>query len=242
MPSSTCLSTPCVPSHLQDDIPFTRFHNYLLQACTDHKFTLRQLTVLCQLVRRLLGFHKTEEVISASQVAAWTGLDTSNVARALRELTAMKVIEREHVARIGGGLGHSYVVRLVTDVGEWRVPYRRNVPLGKQESADDYWLRAQGVGPAPASECVSVPVAERAHSVTPHHSNMSIDVSALGVAPRVTSARSATVPPPSPPDGWAGLKGGAADRDATPSQPLSGDAVAAMLAHEAQLQETGIEY
>lgn len=127
-----------LPTHLQDNIPFTQFHNYLLQAYSDHKFTLRQLTVLCQLVRRLLGFHKTEDVISASQVAAWTGLDASNAARALRELTSLKVIEREKVSNITGGLGHSYNVRLVADVGRWLVPYRRSTPLGKNEAGDDY--------------------------------------------------------------------------------------------------------
>lgn len=123
--------------HTPTAIPFTKIQNFLLQALSDHRFTACQYAIMLQLVRRLQGYHKEEDVISSSQLADWTGIAAPNVRRVLGELEKLAAIRRERVPS-PSGRGYGYAIRLELDVSSWQVTCRRTKALSGHERDYDF--------------------------------------------------------------------------------------------------------
>lgn len=164
--------------HINPPLGFTKIPNDLLQALSDHQFTQQQLTLMLQLIRRLHGFHKDSDVIASSQLAHWTGLDAANVRRTLSELHRKQVIDRKKIPSPTGH-GYSYETRIVSDISQWQIPYRRKARLQGKETEYDYLFNPRGnLGSGVGSD------RELTTSQPVHFSNMPDECIDFGMPPR----------------------------------------------------------
>jgi phage replication O-like protein O len=74
---------------------YTRIANELLDAIIAFPFSARQMRVLMALIRKLYGYNKKRDDISASQIGELCAMHRSHVSETLGHLTAMKVIFKE---------------------------------------------------------------------------------------------------------------------------------------------------
>lgn len=99
----------------QTENGFTRLADELLDALIRYPFTKRQYKVLLAVIRKTYGFQKREDDISASQLAAMTGLDRANVVRVVNELVKSEVLNRR--------AGHyGQLLGINNDCETWAVP------------------------------------------------------------------------------------------------------------------------
>lgn len=85
---------------MQDQTPqledgYTRIANELLDAIIAFPFSARQMRVLMGLIRKLYGYNKKRDDISASQIGELCAMHRSHVSETLGHLAAMKVIFKE---------------------------------------------------------------------------------------------------------------------------------------------------
>lgn len=85
---------------MQEETPqledgYTRIANELLDAIIAFPFSARQMRVLMGLIRKLYGYNKKRDDISASQIGEFCAMHRSHVSETLGHLTAMKVIFKE---------------------------------------------------------------------------------------------------------------------------------------------------
>ncbi|WP_157636142.1 replication protein [Burkholderia ubonensis] len=85
---------------MQDATPqlengFTRLANDLLDALLYAGLTARQWAVVMAVARKTYGWNKTRDDIGLSQLRLMTGIDKSHLSRTIRELEAMRILNRE---------------------------------------------------------------------------------------------------------------------------------------------------
>ncbi|WP_213308239.1 replication protein [Paraburkholderia sacchari] len=74
---------------------YTRIANELLDAIIAFSFSARQMRVFMALIRKLYGFNKKRDDISASQIAEMCAMHRSHVSETLGQLALMRVIFKE---------------------------------------------------------------------------------------------------------------------------------------------------
>ena len=91
---------------------YTRIANELIEAIACAGFTANQHAVLWVILRKTYGYNKKSDDISLSQIAEMTGIDRSNVRRALISLSAQQVIIRSNGV-------HSNKISLNKNYAQW---------------------------------------------------------------------------------------------------------------------------
>ena len=91
---------------------YTRIANELIEAIACAGFTANQHAVLWAILRKTYGYNKKSDDISLSQIAEMTGVDRSNVRRALISLSAQQVIIRSNGV-------HSNKISLNKNYAQW---------------------------------------------------------------------------------------------------------------------------
>lgn len=91
---------------------YTRIANELIEAIACAGFTANQHAVLWAILRKTYGYNKKSDDISLSQIAEMTGVDRSNVRRALISLSAQQVIIRSNGV-------HSNKISLNKNYSQW---------------------------------------------------------------------------------------------------------------------------
>lgn len=71
---------------------YVRIANELFDAVLRFPFSKRQQTILWAVMRKTYGYRKKRDDISLSQLSQITGLDASNISKAINELAQMKVL------------------------------------------------------------------------------------------------------------------------------------------------------
>jgi phage replication O-like protein O len=118
---------------------FTRIADSLLEALLRTPLPSRHLRVVFALIRKLYGFGKTRDRISAGQLSRLTGIAPQNVRVVLADLASWGVIRKT-----GGSPGKPNVVALVKDYDLWRVP----LPASRARRLADETPHEQGDYPS----------------------------------------------------------------------------------------------
>ena len=72
-----------------------RIANELFDAVLRFPFSKRQQTIIWAVMRKTYGYRKKRDDISLSQLSQITGLDASNISKAINELAQMKVLSKQ---------------------------------------------------------------------------------------------------------------------------------------------------
>ncbi|KVG33843.1 replication protein [Burkholderia diffusa] len=94
---------------------FTRLANELLDALLGAGLTARQWAVVMAVARKTYGWNKTRDDIGLSQLRLMTGIDKSHLSRTIRELEAMRILNRE------AGM-HSHTLGINKRHKDWELP------------------------------------------------------------------------------------------------------------------------
>ncbi|RMG37518.1 MAG: MarR family transcriptional regulator [Gammaproteobacteria bacterium] len=78
----------------QTECGFIRIADELFEALIRHPSTKRQYELGLAVIRKTYRFQKMEEDLSASHLAAMTGLDRANATRAVNELVKLGVLHK----------------------------------------------------------------------------------------------------------------------------------------------------
>ena len=105
---------------------YVRIANELFDAVLRFPFSKRQQTIIWAVMRKTYGYRKKRDDISLSQLSQITGLDASNISKAINELAQMKVLSKQP-----GRYGQ--VLEVQKDFQSWRSGYN-DQPWSKQPS------------------------------------------------------------------------------------------------------------
>ena len=103
-----------------------RIANELFDAVLRFPFSKRQQTIIWAVMRKTYGYRKKRDDISLSQLSQITGLDASNISKAINELAQMKVLSKQP-----GRYGQ--VLEVQKDFQSWRSGHN-DQPWSKQPS------------------------------------------------------------------------------------------------------------
>ena len=103
-----------------------RIANELFDAVLRFPFSKRQQTIIWAVMRKTYGYRKKRDDISLSQLSQITGLDASNISKAINELAQMKVLSKQP-----GRYGQ--VLEVQKDFQSWRSG-QNDQPWSKQPS------------------------------------------------------------------------------------------------------------
>ena len=71
---------------------FTRVPNSLIEAISQNRAFCEKTRVLCAILRKTAGWNKCSDLLSNTQIAELTGMQNTNVSRAVRRLVDEKII------------------------------------------------------------------------------------------------------------------------------------------------------
>ena len=117
---------------------YTRIHNEILETLMRTHLSPLEFKLVLAIFRKTYGYHKTSDIITASQFREMTGASKVAILSALDNLTRLKVINRESVGQMYRYGYNKYHDQWLPETFESRVPNRienlgdkRKNPTGK---------------------------------------------------------------------------------------------------------------